>query len=233
MRIEWRVRTGWQQQSASIFRTGTGDFGKLLLVIDDEQPMLLSMALLPWFQQWFARTQQSSNLKAIQAAAEEGDAEAQFTLGLSCCGESEASQDLEQAVRWYRKAADQDHAPAQFNLAMMLAGGKGVPRDEATALTWTRRAAEGGDAGAQYALGSRYHRNSMDRRQMDDVEARIEAYKWFHLAAAQGYKDSVAACERVTLGMTREEVVDGNQRVAAFVVRKPAPQHVHSSCVIQ
>jgi TPR repeat protein len=56
---------------------------------------------------------------------------------------------------------------------------------------------------------------------MDCAESRVEAYKWFHLAAAQGYKGSDAACERVTLGMTREEVVDGNQRTAAFVVRKP------------
>jgi TPR repeat protein len=68
----------------------------------------------------------------------------------------------------------------------------------------------------------------MERDQMDCVESRIEAYKWFHLAAAQGYKGSAAACERVTLGMTREEVTDGNQRAAAFEVRKSACQPVDS-----
>jgi hypothetical protein len=52
----------------------------------------------------------------------------------------------------------------------------------------------------------------------DAVESRIEAYKWFSLAAAQGYKDSVTFFERVTYGMSREEVTEGNQRVSSFVV---------------
>jgi len=106
--------------------------------------------------------------------------------------------------------------------SVMFASGQGVPQNDTTALMWTRKAAEGGDAGAQFRLGSRYHRTSMDRLQMDSAECRIEAYKWFHLASAQGYKGSAAACERVALGMTREEVADGNQRMAAFVARRPA-----------
>lgn len=191
--------------------------------------MLTSMGLMSWYQHLFSSRAEPSNLKATQAAASEGDAEAQFALGLKYCSKSGGLRDPEQAMRWYRKAADQDHAPAQFNLAMMFASGEGVPRDDAAALTWTRRAAEGGAAGAQYRLGSRYHRNSMDRLQMDEVESRIEAYKWFHLAAAQGYEGAVAACERVTLRMSREEVADGNQRVAAFAVRKPAPSLAASS----
>jgi hypothetical protein len=36
----------------------------------------------------------------------------------------------------------------------------------------------------------------------------------------QLFLPSAAACERATLGMTREEVLDGNERAAAFVVRK-------------
>jgi hypothetical protein len=207
-------------------------WGKLLLVIHHELPMLTSMSLISWYQHLFSHKPDPSNLKATQTAAAEGNAEAQFALGLKYCSERGAVWDPEQAVRWYRKAADQDHAPAQFNLAMMFASGEGVPRDDAAALTWTRRAAEGGAAGAQYRLGSRYHRNSMDRLQMDEVESRIEAYKWFHLAAAQGYQGAVAACERVTLRMSREEVADGNQRVAAFVVRKPAHPLATSSSML-
>jgi len=88
------------------------------------------------------------------------------------------------------------------------------------ALIWTCRAAEGGDAGAQFDLGSRCHRASLDRNRVDAMESRTEAYKWFQLAAAQGYTGSVAACERVNLSMNREEVADGNQRVASFIVKK-------------
>lgn len=191
------------------------------------------MGLISWYRHLFSRTPQPSNWKAAQTAAESGDAGAQFALGLKYSGESGPSQDLDQAACWYRKAAEQNHAPAQFNLALMLTSGHGVPRDEAAALTWTRRAAEGGDPGAQYNLGSRYHRRSLDPFQTDSVESRIEAYKWFHLAAAQGYQDSAAAAERVTVSMTREEVRDGNQRVAGFVVRPPNPRAFISPATLE
>ena len=54
-----------------------------------------------------------------------------------------------------------------------------------------------------------------------ESESKIEAYKWFQLAAAQGYAGSDTAFERVTLIMTREEVAEGNLRAAAFVAEKP------------
>jgi TPR repeat protein len=53
-------------------------------------------------------------------------------------------------------------------------------------------------------------------------ESKIEAYKWYHLAASQGYKDSAAACDTLTLNMTSAEVADGNHRAAAFLTAKSA-----------
>jgi len=178
------------------------------------------MGLRSWYRQLFPAVPLVAGRKAVTAAAESGDPEAQFALGLDYSAEPGPRQDLSLAAHWYRKAADQDHPLAQFNLGIMLGSGQGMAQDEAAAVKWIRKSAEGGDPGAQFNLGSRYHRHSMDRTQMDCAESRVEAYKWFHLAAAQGYRGSAAACERVTLGMTREEVVDGNERVAAFVVRK-------------
>jgi hypothetical protein len=148
--------------------------------------------------------------------ASHGDADSQFALGLKYVNAAGKSQDLPQAAEWYRKAAEQDHVLAQFNLSIMYARGQGVARDDGKALVWLRRAAEGGDAAAQFHLGNRYHRASVSGVEADAVESRIEAYKWFHLAAGQGYKDSERCCERVTLGMTREEVAEGNHRAAAF-----------------
>jgi TPR repeat protein len=174
----------------------------------------------PWYRRLFARAS-GPDLKGALVKAGGGDVDAQFGLGLKYSAGDGIARDFAQAAHWYQKAADQNHTLAQFNLSVMFASGQGVPQSDATALVWIRKAAEGGDAGAQFSLGTRYHRASIDRLQMDCAESRVEAYKWFHLAAAQGYKGSDAACERVTLGMTREEVVDGNQRTAAFVVRKP------------
>jgi len=179
------------------------------------------MDQLPWYRRLFSSALES-DLKSTLAKAGQGDADAQFGLGLQYSTGVGLAQDFAQAVEWYRKAADQNHALAQFNLSVMFSSGQGVTQNDATALMWTRKAAEGGDPGAQFRLGSRYHRASMDRLQLDTAESRIEAYKWFHLASAQGYKGSDAAGERVALGMTREEVADGNQRTAEFVVRSSA-----------
>ena len=74
---------------------------------------------------------------------------------------------------------------------------------------------------AQFNLGSRYHRSSVSRIETDAHESRIESYKWFQLAAAQGYREADAACEPVTLAMTRDDVNEGNRRAAAFQGRAP------------
>jgi len=160
-------------------------------------------------------------LTALQAKADGGDADAQFSLGLHYGSAVGDAFDFAEAARWYRKAADQDYTLAQYNLGVMFALGQGVPQDDATSAGWIRKAAEGGDAGGQYDLGVRCHRASVGTLRMDPIESRIEAYKWFHLAEAQGYKDSLTACQSVTLTMTRAEVDEGNRRAAAFVVRRP------------
>jgi TPR repeat protein len=176
------------------------------------------MNRIPWYRQIFSSPPQF-DLATSRKRAELGDADAQFGMGVKCGIGYHEAQDLAQAVQWYRMAAEQNHCLAQFNLAVMFASGQGAPRDDAAAVTWFRRAAEGGDGGAQFALGVRYHRSSVGTLQMDMVESRIEAYKWLRLAVLQGYKGSDAALERVAIQMSREEVTDGNARVAAFVVR--------------
>jgi len=160
--------------------------------------------------------------EATRARADQGDVDAQFALGLKYGPAGGEFQDLVQSAEWYRKASEQNHPLAQFNLGLMYAKGEGVPQDHAEAVRWIRRAAQQGDAGAQFNLGMRYHRASVWGLQLDALEPKIEAYKWLQLAAAQGYKGSAEACERMTLGMTIEEVAKGSQGVAAFVAGKPA-----------
>ena len=168
-------------------------------------------------------TPREAGLTALLSKAEQGDADAQFGLGLHYSSAEREAADFVQAARWYRQAADQDHALAQFNLGVMFARGQGMAADQATAADWMRKAAEGGDAGGQHDLGVRCHRASMDPFRLGAAESRIEAYKWFCLAAAQGYHGSLTARQRVTLIMSRAEFEEGNQRAAVFVVRKPAP----------
>ena len=145
------------------------------------------------------------------------DAEVQFNRGLQFATGAGAAQDFAQAADWYRKAAAQSHGLAQFNLGVMYARGQGVVRDDAQSLVWFDRAAHLGDAGGQFHMGQNCQRASLAGLPADAPEARIEAYKWFRLAAAQGYKDSEGAHAPLTIKMTREDVAEAIQRVARFV----------------
>jgi TPR repeat protein len=202
------------------------------LVIPRKASMLSSMGILSWYRSAFLQSQPRRSGELL-AAAESGDAEAQVGLGLKLSKGADSARDPDQAARWFRQAALQGHALAQFNLGLMLASGDGVPQDIPEGLTWTRKAAEGGDAAAQFSLGSRCHRSSVSRQDGDCAESRIEAYKWFFLAAAQGYKGSAAACEQVTLKMTRDEVVHGNERVTTFRVRKPSEASIPFDRIVE
>jgi hypothetical protein len=169
---------------------------------------------------WLGQLFSSSKKSPVTAAGPEVDsvdAEAQFNRGLQYATGTGVAQDYARALDWYTKAADQNHGLAQFNLGMMYAKGQGVVRNNAQSVVWFGRAAKLGDAGGQYHMGRSCQRASLDGSPADAPEARIEAYKWFQLSAAQGYKDSEGAYAPLTVKMTREDVADANQRVANFV----------------
>lgn len=73
--------------------------------------------------------------------ADQGDAPAQFYLGLMYDEGKGVPQDYTQAVWWYRLAAAQGNAAAQNNLGIMYVKGWGVSQDYAQAYGWFTRAA--------------------------------------------------------------------------------------------
>jgi TPR repeat protein len=75
-----------------------------------------------------------------KAAAEEGQPEAEFDLGVLYAQGRGVKRDLTLAEQWYRKAAEQGNAEAEFALGQMYARGWGVPRDEADAIRWFQMA---------------------------------------------------------------------------------------------
>lgn len=176
-----------------------------------------------WYRKLFSRPQTPVR-EVAPPATDYGDADVQFSMGLKFANGEGAAQDFVQAAEWYRKAAHQDHSLAQFNLGVMCAQGQGMSRDDAQSVVWFGRAARQGDAGAQFNLGKSYHRASFGGGLEAAPESRIEAYKWYRLAAAQGYTGSEAAGTTLVLSMTREDVADANRRVAAFAVEPKAAQ---------
>lgn len=77
--------------------------------------------------------------------AEQGNADAQYKLGVMCATGQGVPQDRAEAVKWYRMAAGWGDACAQNNLGTMYKEGLGVPKDCTEAEKLHREAAEQSD----------------------------------------------------------------------------------------
>jgi TPR repeat protein len=171
--------------------------------------------MLTMDKSWYRKLFSPSHESADASVPNDEDADVQFSKGLHFANEG-AIQDYALAAEWYRKAADQSHPLAQFNLGMMYANGQGVTRDDVQSATWFAKAALGGDGAAQFKMGTSCHRASLTGKPEHACESRLEAYKWFQLAASQGYQGSDAARASLILRMTREDVAEGNKRAAGL-----------------
>ena len=146
--------------------------------------------------------------------AKQGNAVAQFKLGVIYSQGLVVLQDYPEAIQWYLLSANQGYAPAQVKLGVMYAQGRGVNQDYKKAVLWFQSAADKGDASAQFNLGEMYaqghgvpqdykkainwYRQAADK---DDASAQYKlgqlysdgqgvtpsgetAHMWFNLAAA-------------------------------------------------
>ncbi|ESQ94591.1 tetratricopeptide repeat protein [Asticcacaulis benevestitus] len=193
---------------------------------------------------------EAKGLEWLRKAAEQGLGNAQETLGyLYLVGESGLTKDEKQAFEWYKKAADGGDDSARRQVAFMLLTGKGtvkdtkagldrlkenarekstgvtslglvylngigVPADYGKALTYLTQAANEGDAYGQYKLGAMYE-NAMGVKQN-----RIEAMKWYLLAAAQDDDDAIAALDFIGKQMSGGDKTKAKALAKAF---KPVP----------
>ena len=120
-------------------------------------------------------------INAIQLAADWGDADAQYNLGVMYHKGDGVPQDYAQAAKWFRLAADQGFAQAQFNLGVMYFNGDGVRKNYAQAVKWYRLAADQGYALAQSNLGVMYAKGQ------GVPQDAAQTVKWLRRAADQGF----------------------------------------------
>jgi len=81
--------------------------------------------------------------------AEEGDAMAQFNMGLLHETGRGGVEDPAAAAAWYVRAALQGATAAQYNLAVLHQSGRGLPQDDIEALYWLEVAARDGEGAAR------------------------------------------------------------------------------------
>ena len=148
-------------------------------------------------------------------AAEQGDAEAQATLGAMYYIGIGVRRDNDKALRWYREATDQGYAEAQAALGTMYHQGHGVPKDSAAAAGWYRKAAEQGVAEAQWLLGQMYAGGGGVPQ--DDVQA----YAWMVISAMGGDEFGRSILDTLRERMTASQIEAARKLSNEYAAKVP------------
>lgn len=191
-------------------------------------------------------------LSQVQAAADDGDAEALYILGTVYFKGKRVTRDYRRAATLFRRAAEQGLAIAQLHLAKMYFEGMRIPQNDARCFQWYRVAARQGLPDAQYGLGNvyyggrgtaqdyaaaaRWYRYAAQQGHHDaqyelgllyatgtGVQQDLEeGYKWLALAAAGGVRDAVAGRDEVRNKMTSAQLATAQRHAAQF---QPTPHY--------
>ena len=129
----------------------------------------------------------SRQITAYRSAARQGDAAAQYALGVLYQVGEVVPQGFAQAFQWYERAAQQHYAPAQLALGILFEYGKGVAANAVRAVQYYEQAALQGHPVAQYRLALHYRDG--EGVAQDTVKAR----EWLTRAAEQGNPDAAKA----------------------------------------
>lgn len=146
--------------------------------------------------------------------AEQGDASAQFDMGMKYAKGEGVGQDDAEAVKWFRKAADKGLADAQVILGQYYFNGYGVPQDNTQAVKWHRKAAEQGNKDALFYLGNDYYKG------IGVLQDKAQAVIWWRRAIIQG--SSIAKLGMI--GLYHEEGLPQDAIEVAKWLRERAAQ---------
>jgi TPR repeat protein len=90
------------------------------------------------------------------------------------------TNDVDEAVKWYRKAAETGNPDGMVNLGIMYCIGKGFQKDAAEAMKWFHKAADAGNANGLSCLGVMYQNGEGVKKDA------AEAIEWYRKAADAG-----------------------------------------------
>jgi TPR repeat protein len=165
-------------------------------------------------------------------AAEGGNEEAMYRLGLCFFSGDGVTQDYSQALAWWRKAGEVDlsvdnkvvinpgHEKAQLKLGFCYFQGKGVAQDYAQAIDWFRKAAADdvlrpGSPEAKFFLGICYADG------LGVTKDPAQAFSWYRKAADKGLD---VAQNRLGLCYAAGKGVEKDEQQAVAWLRKAAEQ---------
>ena len=190
-------------------------------------------------------------LKWYRLAADQGDASAQYNLGVMYAEGRGVPQDYAEALKWYRLAADQGYADAQFNLGVMYANGQAcrrtTPRPRSgiasplTKATPTRRTVSavmygnGHGVPQNYAEAVKWFRLAADQGDADTQyslglmytkgegvpQDYVRAHMWFNLSAAQGNQVAAGERDHFAKRMTPAQIAEAQKLAREWQPKRP------------
>ena len=120
--------------------------------------------------------QRAKSLPELRNLAFQGDADAQWQMGVRYHNGEDVPRDDAQAMQWFLRAAEQGHATAQATLGAYYWAGRGVPQDLSKAYFWSAIALVQGDENSKSRLEGLS--SQMTREQVS--AARQQAEVWIH-----------------------------------------------------
>jgi len=98
------------------------------------------------------RSVQAKSLADLRKLADQGDADAQWQMGVRYHNGENVPRDDGQAMQWFLRAAEQGHVTAQATLGAYYWAGRGVPQDLSKAYFWSALALAQGDENSKSRL---------------------------------------------------------------------------------
>ena len=127
-------------------------------------------------QHSIAQPPRPKSLAELRKLADQGDAEAQWQMGVRFHNAEGVPHDDAQAMQWFQRAAEQGHVTAQSALGAYYFAARGVPKDLSKAYFWSVIAMAQGDEISKGRL-------ELLASQMTHAEvyaARQQAEAWIH-----------------------------------------------------
>ena len=153
----------------------------------------------------YERKDYKEAFRLFRLSAEQGDAEAQFNLGLMYYIGKGCPKDYKETVKWTRLSAEQGFAKAQHYLGEIYDRGQGVPQNYKEAVKWYRLSAEQGIAFAQHDLGKMY---SEGKGVLQDY---VLAHMWFNLSNSNGFSYAERNRDRVENKMSKQQIEEAQE----------------------
>lgn len=150
-------------------------------------------------------------LREWRPLAEQGDAAAQFHIGVIYFNGQGVIQDYKEALKWYHLAAKK-MGKAQLNIGFMYFNGQGVIQDYKETLKWFTIAANGGYTTAQNNLAIMYFNG------YGVLQDYVTAHMWANLATSNGHSPKIR--DMIAKKMTASQLEQAQKKAREWVVKR-------------